>query len=110
MKIMKIAALALCGIMLLSGCEKDEESSLPHELTVKNSAAENEVTAFPVTVGGALLESSAERVVSLSPAVTEIIAELGFADRLCGISAYCDFPEDINTEGVGSSEIPILKK
>lgn len=110
MKIMKIAALALCGILLLSGCEKDEESSLPHELTVKNSAAENEVTAFPVTVGGALLESSAERVVSLSPAVTEIIAELGFADRLCGISAYCDFPEDINTEGVGSSENPDIEK
>lgn len=116
MKITKTAAIVLFGIwglLLLSGCEKDERSSLPDELIVNNSTAETEETAFPVTVGGVLLESSAERVVSLSPAVTEIIAELGFADRLCGISVYCDFPESAaqNTaETVGSNENPDIEK
>lgn len=122
MKILKTAALALCaiyGLTLLSGCGGEEKSSLPDELIVNSSAAETEETAFPVTVGGVLLESSAERVVSLSPAVTEIIAELGFSDRLCGVSVYCDYPEGIvpdtaeatgRTEAVGSNENPDIEK
>lgn len=110
MKIIKITALALCGLLLISGCENDEKSSMPDELIVNSNAAETEETAFPVTVGGALLENPAERVVSLSPAVTEIIAELGFADRLCGISIYCNFPENMTTEDVGSSENPDIEK
>lgn len=116
MKITKTAAIVLFGILgllMLSGCEKDERSSLPDELIVNNSAAETEETAFPVTVGGVLIEGSAERVVSLSPAVTEIIAELGFTDRLCGVSVYCDYPEGItaNTaETVGSNENPDIEK
>lgn len=102
MNIKKIAA-ALCGILLLTGCTKDEKPSVPDELIVNNSSAETEESFFPVTVGGIELESAAERVVSLSPAVTEIIAELGFSDRLCGISVYCDYPE-ITTEAVGRTE------
>lgn len=108
MNIQKIAA-ALCGILLLTGCTKDEKPSVPDELIVNNSSAETEESFFPVTVGGIELESAAERVVSLSPAVTEIIAELGFSDRLCGISIYCDYPE-ITTETVGSSENPDIDK
>lgn len=108
MNIKKIAA-ALCGILLLTGCTKDEKPSVPDELIVNNSSAETEESFFPVTVGGIELESAAERVVSLSPAVTEIIAELGFSDRLCGISVYCDYPE-ITTETVGSSENPDIEK
>lgn len=114
MNIKKITA-ALCGILLLTGCTKDEKPSVPDELIVNNSSAETEESFFPVTVGGIELESAAERVVSLSPAVTEIIAELGFSDRLCGISVYCDYPEITTeavgrTETVGSSENPDIKK
>ena len=110
MKKTKITALALCGILLLTGCTKDKESSVPDELIVNSSVAETEEGAFPVTVGGVQLESAAERVVSLSPAVTEIVAELGFADRLCGISVYCDYPENTGAETVGSSENPDIDK
>ncbi len=114
MNIKKIVT-ALCGIMLLTGCTKDDKPSIPDELIVNSIAAETEESFFPVTVGGVTIESSAERVVSLSPAVTEIIAELGFSDRLCGISVYCDYPEITTdtvgrTETVGSSENPDIDK
>ena len=35
------------------------------------------------------------RIVSLLPSATEIVAALGFAERLVGISHECDFPPQI---------------
>jgi iron complex transport system substrate-binding protein len=36
-----------------------------------------------------------ERICSLLPSATEIVAELGLADRLVGVSAECDFPPSV---------------
>jgi len=38
---------------------------------------------------------TANRIVSLLPSATEIVAALGLADRLVGISHECDYPEEI---------------
>src|SRR6516225_7486696 len=38
------------------------------------------------------------RVVSLLPAATEIVAALGQADKLVGISHECDFPPEVNNK------------
>ena len=38
-----------------------------------------------------------ERIVSLAPALTEIICELGQGDSLVGITRFCDFPLRINS-------------
>lgn len=35
---------------------------------------------------------SAQRIVSLTPSVTEILFALGAAERLCGVSRQCDYP------------------
>lgn len=35
------------------------------------------------------------RIVSLLPSATEILCELGFADKLVGVSHQCDYPESI---------------
>lgn len=40
-----------------------------------------------------LLISAAEKIVSLSPTVTQLILYLDGADRLCGRSSACSFPE-----------------
>jgi iron complex transport system substrate-binding protein len=37
--------------------------------------------------------SRGHRIVSLSPAMTEIIFSLGAGDRLVGVTTFCDFPE-----------------
>jgi len=37
-----------------------------------------------------------QRVVSLSPSVTEIVFALGAGERLVGVSRYCDFPEEVS--------------
>ncbi len=52
-----------------------------------------QVVDYPVTVGTAILNQQPQRVVSLSPALTEIMAELGYLDQLAGISDYCDTPQ-----------------
>lgn len=66
---------------------------------------------FPVKLAdGTVIDHSPDSIASLSPAATEIIAELGFGDRLCAVSRYCDFPEGICTVTVGSSENPDIDR
>lgn len=103
-------ALAVCAAAMLSGCGGGGESSAPSELTVSGTSSESGYEAFPVTVCGEDIEKPVERAVSLSPAVTEILAELGYADRLVGISSYCDYPEYISAPSVGSAENPDIDR
>lgn len=98
----------LCVAMILSGvtgCSKNNGSS-PSEISVSSGEEAPESNTFPATACGVRLEKAPERVVSLSPAATELICELGFKDKLVGISDYCDFPEGLSAEKVGSTENP----
>ena len=38
-----------------------------------------------------------ERIVSLSPAITETLVAIGAGDRLVGRSDYCDYPESVTS-------------
>ncbi|MCM1524348.1 MAG: helical backbone metal receptor [Ruminococcus sp.] len=49
---------------------------------------------YPVTAENLVFNSSPETVGSLSPAVTEMIFELGFGGRLVCRSSYCDHPKE----------------
>ena len=42
------------------------------------------------------LDHAPEKIISLSPGITEIIFLLHAEDKLVGISNYCDFPEETN--------------
>jgi iron complex transport system substrate-binding protein len=53
----------------------------------------NTVLAIMVLCGPSLFP---ERIVSLAPALTEIIFELGHGDSLVGITRFCDFPGPVN--------------
>ncbi len=94
----------LCS--LLSGCEKEESSSAPYEIIGSDVPYTEEVTPFPYEVCGINLTKSVQRVVSLSPAVTEILSELGFSEKIVGISDYCDYPDNLTAKRVGSAENP----
>ena len=99
----------LCGVLLISGitgCSKNDEPA-PSEISVSDGDDESEVNSpFPATACGVRLEKAPEKIVSLSPAATEIICEIGFKDKLVGISDYCDFPEGLPAKRVGSTENP----
>lgn len=92
-----IAAAALCGCT-----EVDEER--PIRLTETTVEVE---LPYPVTVGSLTFEEAPKTVGSLSPAITEIICELGYGDKLIGRSSYCDYPESVKSKNeLGSAANP----
>ncbi|WP_027339291.1 ABC transporter substrate-binding protein [Halonatronum saccharophilum] len=55
---------------------------------------------FPISIVDDLgrevvINSKAERVVSLAPNITEILYALGVEDRIVGVSEVCDYPEGV---------------
>lgn len=105
MKFGKILCAALLCAFVLCGCENTDY--LPSEIVVSNSGfSEEEAKPFPAQSCGVELEKAVETVVSLSPAMTEIIFELGFGDKLAAVSDYCDYPENLGLKTVGSTENP----
>lgn len=94
-----LAALLVCG---LCGCtEIDEEAPTPVMATVVSEKP------YPVDAGSLIFEEAPETVGSLSPAITEIICELGFSDKLTGRSEYCVYPESVSDRTVlGSAANP----
>lgn len=92
-------------IITLCGCEDTEY--LPSEVVVSDSEQNEEaIKPFPAECCGVTLEKAVEKAVSLSPAMTEIICELGFKGKLAAVSSYCDYPEDLGLKTVGSTENP----
>lgn len=110
-KTLAIPALLLAAA-LLSGCGGNNGSSAPSEIIVDNSGTgEAQTAVFPVKLpDGTVIESAPESAASLSPAATEIISELGFGEKLCAVSRYCDYPENVCSVTAGSSENPDIDK
>jgi iron complex transport system substrate-binding protein len=98
----RLLITALC-LLLLSGCGAiDYFSGLlgggDNSTDLNTQPAEQstqEPQPFPITVDGVQFERAPERIVSLSPALSEILFELGQGDRLIGKSDYCDYPRDL---------------
>ncbi|MCS7139429.1 MAG: cobalamin-binding protein [Candidatus Nezhaarchaeota archaeon] len=58
------------------------------------------VREFPITLTDrsgkiVVIASEPRRIVSLSPAITEILFALGLGDRVVGVTAYCNYPLDV---------------
>ncbi len=91
--------------IFLSGCTEINENV---ELTPAVTEAVFE--PFPVEVCSLEFESSPETVISLSPALTEILYEIKVESRLIGRSDYCDYPTEVSAvESFGSSVNPDIK-
>ena len=87
----KVLAVLLCItlILSLSSCTKSDSAT--------NQSESEE--GYPLTVTDSLgrkvvLERAPQKLVSLSPAVTEILFAIGAGEQVIGVSEYCDYPEE----------------
>jgi len=98
-------ALLLVALTALTGCAGGAEPD----------KAASSAAAFPVTVTDDVgrevtIAARPTRIVSLAPANTEIVAELGAIDRLVGVTTYCDYPAEVaDIEKVGDFIGPNLE-
>ncbi|MFO0943783.1 MAG: helical backbone metal receptor, partial [Pirellulales bacterium] len=92
---------ALVGlIVVLSGCGVSTTTAIPVGQPTK---AYSMVDRLNRQVN---FESSPKRVVSLSPATTELVFALGAGDLLMGATEYCNFPEQAKKiDRVGSGPV-----
>lgn len=91
---------AACG----GTASSSQDSSAPAD-------SEPEDPNWPVEIGGVSITEKPERVVSLSPALTEVIYELDAQDALVGVSSMCDYPDDVRSlQSCGSPQIPDISQ
>lgn len=85
------ATLAAALTLTTAACvfDKNNGQSLPPE------SQEPVDVNYPLDFDGIYIETMPARVLSLSPALTEIISELGYGDRLVGRTDFCDYPESV---------------
>ncbi len=111
----KIFALLTACCIILCGCNKDtpisEDTPDALPVMVTTSPENSEPSPYPVTVNDAVIKSAPQRVVCLSPFLTEILFEMGYGETLVGIDSYCDFPENVSEiTDVGKPTKPDLSK
>ena len=96
------AAVTAVSLMVMCGCTEIEE-----DVPAPVMATAVSEKPYPVEAGALTFDEAPQTVGSLSPAVTEIICELGFSDRLTGRSEYCVYPESVSDRAVlGSAANP----
>lgn len=80
-----------------------------------DNTTEETTSPFPVTVVDAtgneiVIESEPETIVTLVPSNTEMTFAVGQGEKVIGVSAYSNYPEEVNDiEKVGSQDINVEK-
>ena len=106
----KLLATVLCFALtaaVFAGCSDTDSSSVESV-----SDEQTEEFSYPLTLTDAYgnevtVEAEPETVVSVSPALTEIIYAVGGEDKLIGRSDYCDYPPEVlDIQSVGPIDLP----
>lgn len=103
-----ILILAFSVSMLLVGCSdiKDsvgvtEDSPIVDLPPVKQ--------AYPVSFGSEKFDGAPRTVASLSPALTNVLLDLGLEEKLIAVSDYCEYQKD-GLDRIGSPALPDINK
>jgi len=108
--------LILSVTMLLcfaAGCSDNARKQARDEAVTPNNPSQ--ANAFPVTIIDSLdrevfIAAEPARIISLSPAITEILFAIGVSDKIVGVTDYCDFPaEALKKPKVGGFQTPNLE-
>ena len=98
----KTAAALIAAAFIMCGCK-----SIAEEPPAPVSETEAQEKPYPVTVGSFIFNEQPQTIGSLSPAITEIICELGYSDKIIGRSSYCDYPDSVLSKvSLGSAANP----
>jgi len=112
MNIKRLTALLLAAVLIVSlgACSLlgGESSETSQETSASESSEPEPVDPnWPVTIGETQVTAKPEKVVCLSPELTEHIGDLGMLDRLAAVSDYCDWPEEAGSmEKAGTAQAP----
>ncbi len=105
-------ALLLAMMMLvmgLTGCGKIENAIESDTDTKGNNIYPLEVV--DVSGNTVVIEEEPERIVSISPNITELVFTLEAGDKLVGRTDYCDYPEEaLDVESVGDYQLQDVEK
>ena len=108
----KLLVLALCLSVTgaaFTACAETDVNSVESETT---AAAEESEFSYPLTLTDAYgnevtIEEEPQTIVTVSPALTEIVYALGGEDKLIGRSDYDDYPEAVfDVQSVGAIDMP----
>ncbi|MDD3840663.1 MAG: ABC transporter substrate-binding protein [Clostridia bacterium] len=97
-------------IFVSVGCANNQNSSddLNGETEVMDE--ETSIELIDMTGEKVIMNKSPEKIVSLSPANTEILFDLGLDDKIVGVTEYCDYPEEAkNKQKVGDFDGPNIE-
>ncbi len=73
---------ALFTLLLCTGCKNKQSNAA--------NASVPQRSAFPITINGTTFESSPQKVISLSPFITDMIFDIGAESKLAGVCEYCE--------------------
>lgn len=105
---MLISCFFICGCEIRMETGTTTDADIPVIVTTDIvSDTEIEPQPFPVTVNDTVIEKQPQKVVSLSPSLTEIIFEMGYGAKMIGRGSYCDYPEEaLSLSDVGRPSKP----
>lgn len=112
--ILKLTAILLVCALTITSCNNitvgdSTDISTDGIITLYNP--EEELKPYPVTLNNVEITEAPKKVVSLSPALTEIMHELGYGGKLVGRSEYCDYPKAVSAlPSLGSGAKPDIDK
>jgi len=86
--ICQIALIILVCVILLAGCGNDTDTANDSTTVGEDSRMFTDVLNREVEIIG-----TPQRAISLTPAVTEILFELGLGEKVVGVTEFCNYPE-----------------
>lgn len=85
LSVITIAAMSACA----AGGDPDEDSS-------QSASGFSQAGAdFPVDIGDTRISEAPKAVVSLTPATTEMLFDMGYGGKVIGVSEHCDYPDKV---------------
>ncbi len=89
-----MVCLFAAGCSVGEAVSSDTEATMP-VFALGEAKETEEPSEYPVYINETEIDKAPEKVVSLSPWLTEIICEMGYGDKLKGKCSYCNYPEEI---------------